>query len=141
MADSDSDSALSDPLDLPNAPPSSFGGRSRQNRTGEDDPMSGTMSPQDDDAMGSDDEDYDSVTPPMATNGYHSAAPSSSRDSPRPRKRKSGPETDEHMLNDPELYGLRRSVSAPSPTMSLSPINVSVVGSTSSIPECCKPTT
>ena len=106
-----SESDLSEALDTPNAPstlPNSEqndGGKSGQMRASDDESL------QDEDAVGSDDPDYDMATPPTGNAGSHIADRSPSQDSPRQRKRKAGPENDDFMLNDPELYGLRRSVS------------------------------
>lgn len=70
----------------------------------------------DEDALGSDDPDYNVATPPPGNTASGRDARSSSQDSPRQRKRKAGIEPDDYMLNDPELYGLRRSVSWLIPT-------------------------
>ena len=106
-----SESDLSEALDTPNAPstlPNSEqndGGKTGQMRASDDESL------QDEDAVGSDDPDYDMATPPTGNAGSHGGDRSSSQDSPRQRKRKAGPEHEDYMLNDPELYGLRRSVS------------------------------
>ena len=106
-----SESDLSEALDTPNAPvtfPNSeqtHGGKNGQSRASDDDSL------QDEDALGSDDPDYDLATPPPGNAGSHAEDVSSSQNSPRQRKRKAGPEQEDFMLNDPELYGLRRSVS------------------------------
>lgn len=107
----ESESDLSEAIDPPDAP-STFP-NSEQNDDGEDDQMrvSDDESSQDEDAVGSDDPDYNMVTPPTGNAGSHGDDHSSSQDSPRQRKRKAGPEHDDYMANDPELYGLRRSVS------------------------------
>ena len=65
----------------------------------------------DEDAIGSDDADYDMETPPPADADMARDARSSSQDSRHGTKRKVGLDDDDFMLNDPELYGLRRSVS------------------------------
>ena len=106
-----SESDLSEALDTPNAP-STFP-NSEQNEDGKNGQMraSDDESLQDEDAVGSDDPDYDMATPPTGNAGPHHGDRSSSQDSPRQRKRKAGPDHDDYMLNDPELYGLRRSVS------------------------------
>ena len=109
---SDSDSDLSDAIDIPNvSPPYGNGGERAEN--GEDEEqMSDAESSHDEDAMGSDDPDYDMATPPAQNGGSIGDARSSSQESPQQRKRKTGGvEQDDFMLNDPELYGLRRSVS------------------------------
>ena len=107
----ESESDLSEATDVPN-PHTAFP-NSEQNDDGEDGEMRGSEaeSSQDEDAVGSDDPDYDMATPPTGNAGSHGDDRSSSQDSPRQRKRKSGPEHEDYMLNDPELYGLRRSVS------------------------------
>lgn len=64
----------------------------------------------DEDAIGSDDADYDMETPPPAHADSPRHARSSSQDSRHGTKRKVGLDDDDFMLNDPELYGLRRSV-------------------------------
>lgn len=58
----------------------------------------------------SDDADFDmeESPAPAITNGGHDR--STSVESRRPAKRKLGVEDDEHILANPELYGLRRSV-------------------------------
>jgi chromodomain-helicase-DNA-binding protein 1 len=58
----------------------------------------------------SDDADFDmdDSPAPAATNRRHERSTSS--ESHRPPKRKLGVEDDEHILANPELYGLRRSV-------------------------------
>ena len=71
---------------------------------------SDSESSDDEDADGEPDGDYDSETPPPAeVHGRHSRS-SSSEDSVRPPKRKPSVEDDEHIMENPELYGLRRSV-------------------------------
>lgn len=108
----DSESDLSEATDLPNAP-TSFS-KNEQCDVGEDVEMheSEGGSSHDEDAMGSDDPDYNMATPPPGNTGSGRDARSSSQDSPRQRKRKAGIEPEDYMLNDPELYGLRRSVSS-----------------------------
>ncbi len=106
-----SESDLSEALDTPNAP-GTFP-NSEQNDVGKNGQMrvSDDESLQDEDAVGSDDPDYDMATPPTGNAGSPGGDHSSSQDSPRQRKRKAGPEHEDYILNDPELYGLRRSVS------------------------------
>ena len=72
-----------------------------------------TDSSNNDDAAGSEDADYDMETPPPLEAGDRREERSLSQDSRRPAKRKAGLEDDEHIMNNPELYGLRRSVSRP----------------------------
>ena len=107
----DSESDLSEPIDIPIAPTVLL--NTEQFDAGDESRMqdSDVESSQDEDALGSDDPDYTMATPPLA-NGVSGRDPrSSSQDSPRQRKRKTGVEPDDYMLHDPELYGLRRSVS------------------------------
>ncbi|KZF22304.1 putative chromodomain helicase [Xylona heveae TC161] len=63
--------------------------------------------PSDDSESGSEDADFDVESPP-ATNGIRESS-ASSQDRPKPTKRKMGVEDDEYIMNNPELYGLRRS--------------------------------
>ena len=72
-----------------------------------------TDSSNNDDAAGSEDADYDMETPPPPDGADSREERSLSQDSRRPAKRKAGLEDDEHIMNNPELYGLRRSVSRP----------------------------
>ena len=105
-----SESDLSEALDTPNVPstlPNSEqndGLRNGQLRASDDESL------QDEDAVGSDDPDYDMATHPTGNAESPSEDRSLSQDSPRQRKRKADPEHDDYMLNNPELYGLRRSV-------------------------------
>jgi chromodomain-helicase-DNA-binding protein 1 len=60
---------------------------------------------------GSDDADFDMEESPVAAPAHTARIDrSTSHDSRRPTKRKLGFEDDEHILANPELYGLRRSV-------------------------------
>lgn len=108
---SDSDSDLSEALDLPNGPSTFINGNEDKDADDEENELSEAETSQDEDAPGSDDSDYDAVTPPRPAGGSTGDARSSSQESPPQRKRKTGIEQDDYMLNDPELYGLRRSVS------------------------------
>ena len=107
----ESESDLSEVTDPPNAPAACS--NAEQNDDGENSQIraSEDESSQDEDALGSDDPDYDMATPPTGNAGSRGDDRSSSQESPRQRKRKAGPEHEDFMLNDPELYGLRRSVS------------------------------
>ena len=109
--DSDSESALSEALDDPAvlAPPEVA--ESLQTAETSAAAELDDMSSQDEDALGSDDPDYNMETPPPRKAESSRDARSTSQDSPRQRKRKAGAEQEDYMLNDPELYGLRRSVS------------------------------
>lgn len=65
------------------------------------------------DAEGSPDPESADDAPPFLNNGFPDDAASedsSSSQSPRPGKRKTREEDDDYMIQDPELYGLRRSV-------------------------------
>ena len=85
----------------------------------------------DDDALGTDDPDFDMATTPQQNGGSARDARSSSLESPQQRKRKNGGvDHDDFMLNDPELYGLRRSVSFYT-YRCLAPANQGSIGSTS----------
>ena len=110
---SDSDSDLSEAIDIPSAPPQyGDGGERAEDDEEEDEEMSDGEPSPDEDAMGSDDPDFDMATPPLQNGGSARDARSSSQESPQQRKRKNGAvEPDDYILNDPELYGLRRSVS------------------------------
>ena len=107
---SDSESALSDAVDDPSSLPPNFNvkreGILENNNSGgyrQD-------SSQEEDALGSEDPDFDSETPPPRERASPRDDRSTSQDSPRQRKRKLGTEDEEHILDNPELYGLRRSV-------------------------------
>jgi chromodomain-helicase-DNA-binding protein 1 len=63
------------------------------------------------DAEGEADGDYDSESPPPEQAESDDDARSSvSQESSRPSKRKASPEGDDYITQNPELYGLRRSV-------------------------------
>lgn len=108
---SDSDSDLSEAIDLPNGPVSFSDVEKLGHGKPQEEQISDADSSHDEDALGSDDPDYDMGTHPTGNAGSPGDARSSSQDSPRQRKRKQGAEREDYMLNDPELYGLRRSVS------------------------------
>ena len=59
--------------------------------------------------MGSDDADFEVDSPALDISTGRDAR-SSSQESRRPPKRKAGIEDDEEIMNNPELYGIRRSV-------------------------------
>lgn len=69
-----------------------------------------SLSSQDEDAIGSEDADFEMESPPPPAIQVTHEESSSSQDSRRPSKRKAGAVEDEHILNNPELYGIRRSV-------------------------------
>ena len=108
---SDSDSALSEAVDDPAvlAPTDVIPSMQRAESSASAD--LDDMSSQDEDALGSDDPDYSMETPPPQQAESSQGTRSVSQDSPRQRKRKAGTENEDYMLNNPELYGLRRSVS------------------------------
>jgi chromodomain-helicase-DNA-binding protein 1 len=62
------------------------------------------------DAEGEADGDYDSESPPPEQAESDDARSSVSQESSRPSKRKASPEGDDYITQNPELYGLRRSV-------------------------------
>lgn len=71
-----------------------------------------SISSEDADAIGSDDADYEMESPPPPEIHVTRDGRSSSHDSRRTLKRKAGGiEEDEFIMNNPELYGIRRSVS------------------------------
>ncbi|KAI9846084.1 MAG: hypothetical protein M1837_004340 [Sclerophora amabilis] len=108
---SDSGSALSDIVDPPNleatpSSPSSKPDTPSQNDTMEVDTLdSSDVSNQ----AGSEDAEFDLETPPETEHNTTHQGRSLSLESMRPSKRKAGVEDDENILNNPELYGLRRS--------------------------------
>jgi chromodomain-helicase-DNA-binding protein 1 len=76
----------------------------------EDDEVAAASDSSDDvDAEGEPDGDYDSESPPSAQEESDRAR-SSSQESTRPRKRKASDEKEDYIEQNPELYGLRRSV-------------------------------
>ena len=106
-----SESDLSEALDTPNVPSTLPNSEQNDGLKNGEVRVSDDESLQDEDAVGSDDPDYDMATPPTGNAGSPSEDRSPSQDSPRQRKRKADPEHEDYMLNNPELYGLRRSVS------------------------------
>lgn len=70
-------------------------------------------SSEDVDAEGEPDADYDSDSPPSEHAPSSRAQSVSSQESSRPLKRKASSEKDDYMTQNPELYGLRRSVGGP----------------------------
>ena len=73
-------------------------------------------SDEDEDADGSDDGDYDAPSPPSRASNDSRHSSVSSDASSVPRKRKAAEpdvDDDQYMQENPELYGLRRSVSQP----------------------------
>lgn len=107
---SGSESDLSDPLDAPNAPTSSSQIKDLEADHSSSEGRTNPDSSHEDDAVGSDDGDFDMETPPPAKPSEAPDELSSSEESHKQGKRKAGVEQDQHMMNNPELYGLRRSV-------------------------------
>jgi chromodomain-helicase-DNA-binding protein 1 len=70
----------------------------------------GSDSSDDVDAEGEADGDYDSESPPPEQAESDDARSSISQESSRPSKRKASPGGDDYITQNPELYGLRRSV-------------------------------
>ena len=106
---SGSESDLSEVVDPPNAANLSSPDRKEGNLGNGFHSKRSSISSHEEDAIGSEDADYDMETPPSPDASAHRDARSSSQDSRRPAKRKAGIEDD--IMNNPELYGLRRSVS------------------------------
>lgn len=106
---SGSESDLSDVIDPPNAASLSSPDRNQDILGNGYHSKRSSVSSHEEDAIGSEDADYDMETPPSQDADAHRDARSSSQDSRRPAKRKAGIEDD--IMNNPELYGLRRSVS------------------------------
>lgn len=111
---SDSESDLSEAIDPPSSTSAPPKATVQDNSVTSPDQRSDEGDLTSEDALGSDDGDYDmdSPQPPQAANT--SASPKSRSSSGGSRtlgKRKVDAEEDEYMLNNPELYGLRRSVS------------------------------
>lgn len=75
----------------------------------EEDVAAASDSSEDVDAEGEPDGDYDSESPP-SEQAESDRARSSSQESSRPTKRKATDEKEDYIEQNPELYGLRRSV-------------------------------
>ncbi|GAM87744.1 hypothetical protein ANO11243_057710 [Dothideomycetidae sp. 11243] len=75
--------------------------------------MGTSESDEDDDAEGEADDDYDAESPPPEEDDMRPAS-HSSHSSTRPGKRKASVDEDDFMTQNPELYGLRRSVQSDS---------------------------
>lgn len=65
---------------------------------------------EDEDASGEEDAEFDEETPPPVDTSRMSLERSSAGESPRPGKRKMEIDDEEYIKQNPELYGLRRSV-------------------------------
>ena len=107
---SDSESALSDAVEDPATFAPILDAETPENRKDDDRETFGDGSSPEDDAFGSDDPDYNAESPAPNNPESHHNGRSSSEDTQRQRKRKHSFDTDEHMRNDPALYGIRRSV-------------------------------
>ena len=108
-----SESELSDINDIPTTTISSINGQEDADHSDDDaiHDMATSELDDDEDALGEEDADFDEETPPpQASNGAQHTR-SSSEDSLRPGKRKADMiDDEEYMKQNPELYGLRRSV-------------------------------
>ncbi len=105
-----SESDLSDAIDPPNATSLSSQASRQDHRVNSLGQPGSVESLHEEDAVGSDDADFDMETSPPADAGSRGDTRSSSQDSRRNGKRKAGADHDDYMLENPELYGLRRSV-------------------------------
>ena len=108
-----SESELSDVNDIPTTTISSVT-EQRDDSHSDDDAihdMATSELDEDEDAPGEEDTDFDEASPPSEHDANGRESRSASEDSLRPGKRKA-PEVDdeEYMKQNPELYGLRRSV-------------------------------
>jgi chromodomain-helicase-DNA-binding protein 1 len=110
-SDQHSDSDLSDAQEPAAAEPSSDVDAPGEEYD-DDEPAAADSDVSDDvDAEGEPDGDYDSDSPPSEHAPSSRARSSSSQESSRPLKRKVSADKDDYMTQNPELYGLRRSVS------------------------------
>lgn len=64
----------------------------------------------DEDAVGFDDHEYGAASPQKGATSSTESAPSLTHESPKARKTARQAPDEIHYLDDPELYGLRRSV-------------------------------
>jgi len=108
-----SDSELSDAKEVAPIQPLSSDSASpvMEDEDAEQDVQMTSPSSQDEDAEGSEDGDYSAEIPAVPQSDDARADRSSTEQSQRPAKRKASVDDDEHMQMNPELYGLRRSVS------------------------------
>ncbi len=107
-----SDSDLSDTREPAAAEPTSDADAPGEEYDEDEDMAAASDSSDDVDAEGEPDGDYDSDSPPseQAESDHDHGRSSSSQASRRPAKRKASVEKDDYMTQNPELYGLRRSV-------------------------------
>lgn len=114
-----SESDLSDVNDINHNQPTETG--QDENAASEDDAMHNMVTSDEGDsadAAGEEDADFDEETPPPEPASGMRQERSESDDSQRSSKRKAGEvDDDEYMKQNPELYGLRRSVRIPSPLL------------------------
>lgn len=89
---------------------------------------------EDDDAPGEEDADYDVESPPLEQSGAKEHDRSTSEDSMKPGKRKSDADDDEFMKQNPELYGLRRSVRESDPAFTVIALTLLSTGPGSTYP-------
>ena len=109
---SDSESDLSEAIDASNTASSSSPIHDAGISVNDTYKADASDSSPDEDAVGSDDADYElDNSPPPAVQPAPRNSRSSSETSSTSGKRKASVEDDDFMLADPELYGLRRSVS------------------------------
>lgn len=101
-----SESELSDVNDIPDQAVTEFADHVMQD-------VASPLSDEDEDADGSDDGDYDAPSPPSraSVDSRHSSVSSDASSVPRKRKVEPDVDDDQYMQENPELYGLRRSVS------------------------------
>ena len=104
-----SESELSDLNDLPSAQ------YDEEDDAPADDDADDAIHDEDEDAPGEEDADFDQETPPPEAADGIRYDRSSSDDSLRPGRRKTDIDDEEYMKQNPELYGLRRSVRVPDP--------------------------
>ena len=108
-------SSESDLSDVPDHPASSNIPLPTSDQPSPSEDAAGAVGPpvSDDDVdMASDDEDFEIDSPPRSVSAPRESR-SASEESRRPPKRKVGVEDDEDIMNNPELYGIRRSVCTP----------------------------
>lgn len=105
-----SDSDLSDANEPAAAAPSSDVDAPGEEYDDDEPVAADSDSSEDVDAEGEPDGDYDSDSPPSEHAPSSPAQSVSSQESSRPLKRKASAEKDDYMTQNPELYGLRRSV-------------------------------
>lgn len=118
----ESESDLSDADEAPNVSSISSHPEAQEIDQISQDQKTSSDSSHEEDAAGSDDAEYDMETPPPADHSLPHDELSSSDGSRRQTKRKTGAEQDDFMMNDPELYGLRRSVCSTTTSLETAPL-------------------